>query len=87
MNFNFTPDHLCSFNLFHRGILPTALMPTLHEVTGEFLELLEKRGKDDVDVKPTLQLAFSEYLARIGAGIKPGILTDEKPEDNQFYKR
>ena len=62
-------------------------MPTLHEVTGEFLELLEKRGKDDVDVKPTLQLAFSEYLARIGAGIKPGILIDEKPEDNQFYKR
>ena len=68
-------------------ILPTALMPTLHEVTGEFIQLLEKRGKDDVDVKPTLQLAFSEYLARIGAGIKPGILTDEKPEENQFYKR
>ena len=63
-----------------------ALMPTIEEVNTEWLQLLERRDKTDVDVKPIVTLALGEVLARIGCGVKPGILTDEKPEDNKFFK-
>ena len=68
-------------------VFSAGILPALHEVTDEWLKLLEKMGKDDIDAKAASNLALAEYLSRIGCGVKPGILLDEKPQENPFYKK
>ena len=60
-------------------------MPTMHDVTTEWLELLERTDKNDIDIKANITPALSEFMARIGCGVKPAILADNKPHENRFY--
>ena len=66
-------------------IIFTALMPTMHDVTTEWLKLLESTDKYDIDIKANITPALSEFMARIGCGVKPAILVDDKPHENRFY--
>ena len=42
---------------------------------------------DSVDMKHKFMLAMAEYMARIGMGIKPNILSDQAPEENTYWRR
>ena len=69
-------------------LLSLALMPILHEVAAEWTQYLEREDNlDSVDMKHKFMLAMAEYMARIGMGIKPNILSDQAPEENTYWRR